>query len=69
MQTTPADHSSDFAKPSRWWRTYDWAVRLLWWSVLTVWGLVAMAALTLHVWIAPRLLDWRSDIEAVASQS
>jgi uncharacterized protein (TIGR02099 family) len=69
MQTTPADHSPVFAKPSRWWRTYAWAVRLLWWSLLTVWGLVAMAALTLHVWIAPRLLDWKSDIEAVASQS
>ena len=69
MPTIPPGHSSVFAQPSRWWRTYAWATRLLWWSVLTVWGLVAIAALTLHVWIAPRLLDWKSDIEAAASQS
>ncbi len=51
------------------WRVYAWAVRLLWWSVLSLWGLVALAALTLHFWIAPRVLDWRSDIEAMASQA
>lgn len=69
MQTKPSSRRPVFDPPSRWWRAYAWSVRLLWWSVLFVWALVAMAALTLHVWIAPRMLDWRSDIEAVASQA
>ena len=69
MQSKPTSRPPVFKPPSRGWRTYAWSVRLLWWSVLFVWALVAMAALTLHVWIAPRMLDWRSDIEAVASQA
>ena len=57
------------AKPSRWWRSYAWCVRVLWWLALSAWGLVAVAALTLHFWIVPRVLDWKSDIEAMASQA
>ena len=56
-------------KPSRWWRGYAWCVRLLWWLALSVWGLVAVAALALHFWIVPRVLDWKGDIEAMASQA
>jgi uncharacterized protein (TIGR02099 family) len=57
------------ARPTRGWRVYAGLVRLLWWSVVSLWGLVALAALTLHFWIAPRVLDWRGDIEAMASQA
>jgi uncharacterized protein YhdP len=55
--------------PSRWWRGYAWCVRVLWWLALSAWGLVAVAALALHFWIVPRVLDWKSDIEAMASQA
>ncbi|NBY33206.1 MAG: TIGR02099 family protein, partial [Betaproteobacteria bacterium] len=57
------------AKASRWWRGYAWCVRVLWWLALSAWSLVAVAALALHFWIVPRVLDWKSDIEAMASQA
>ncbi len=57
------------AKPSTAWLVYARLVNVLWWLVLGAWGLVALAALTLHFWIVPRVLDWKSDIEAMASRS
>ena len=57
------------AKPSTVWFVYAQVARLLWWLALGAWGLVALAALTLHFWIVPRVLDWKTDIEAMASRS
>ena len=66
---SPSEALAVAAVPTMGWRVYAWAVRLLWWLALTAWGLVGLAALTLHFWIVPRVLDWRSDIEAMASQA
>ena len=67
--TNTVDSSIVTAKPSPWWRGYAWCVRVLWWLALSACGLVAVAALALHFWIVPRVLDWKSDIEAMASQA
>ena len=67
--TNTVDSPIVTAKPSPWWRGYAWCVRVLWWLALAAWGLVAVAALTLHFWIVPRVLDWKSDIESMASQA
>lgn len=67
--TNNTDLSIVTPSPSPWWRGYAWCVRVLWWLALSAWGLVAVAALALHFWIVPRVLDWKSDIEAMASQA
>jgi len=67
--STAKDNAIPSLKPSTGWQVYARVVGLMWWLVLAAWGLVVLAALTLHFWIVPRVLDWKSDIEAMASQS
>lgn len=41
--------------------------RLLLWGVLAIWGLFALSWGALHLWIVPRIGDWRPDVERWAS--
>jgi uncharacterized protein YhdP len=67
--STAKDNAIPSLKPSTGWQVYARVVGLMWWLALGAWGLVVLAALTLHFWIVPKVLDWKSDIEAMASQS
>lgn len=55
------------APASRTQKTWSAITRLLLWMVLTVWILFALSWGALHLWIVPRIGDWRPDLERWAS--
>ena len=59
----------DIAHPSRLLRTAAWSARLALWLVLTVWSLFALSWGVLHIVIVPRVDDWRSSLESVATRA
>ena len=52
---------------SRTHKTYSAITRLLLWMVLAVWLLFALTWGALHLWIVPRIGEWRPDLERWAS--
>lgn len=52
---------------SRTQKTWSAITRLLLWMVLTVWLLFALTWGALHLWIVPRIGEWRPDLERWAS--
>jgi uncharacterized protein (TIGR02099 family) len=44
-------------------RLLSTATRLLLWVVLAAWGLFALSWGALHLWIVPRIGEWRPDVE------
>ena len=49
-----------------------WYVRLSKWMLglaLSFWVLLLLASLALHFLIVPRIIDWRTEIEAAASKA
>ena len=49
-----------------------WYVRLsqwLWWLAIGFWAVLLLATAALHVLIVPRIIDWRPQIEQMASQA
>ncbi|OGB17288.1 MAG: TIGR02099 family protein [Burkholderiales bacterium RIFCSPHIGHO2_12_FULL_67_38] len=50
-------------------KTLSVATRLLLWLVLAVWGLFALTLGVLHLWIVPRIGEWRPDLERWASST
>ena len=63
MNQSPAS----VASASRTQRTFSAITRLLLWVVLAVWVLFALTWGALHLWIVPRIGDWRPDLERWAS--
>lgn len=55
------------ASASRTHKTYSVITRLLLWVVLSVWALFALTWGALHLWIVPRIGEWRPDLERWAS--
>jgi uncharacterized protein (TIGR02099 family) len=55
------------APASRTQKTWSAITRLLLWMVLTVWILFALTWGALHLWIVPRIGEWRPDLERWAS--
>jgi uncharacterized protein (TIGR02099 family) len=55
------------ASVSRTHKTYSAITRLLLWVVLAVWALFALTLGVLHLWIVPRIDQWRPDLERWAS--
>ena len=55
------------ASVSRTHKTYSAITRLLLWTVLAVWALFALTLGGLHLWILPRIDQWRPDLERWAS--
>ena len=53
--------------PARAHKTYLVITRMLLWAVLLVWVLFALTLGALHLWIVPRIDDWRPDLERWAS--
>ncbi|MCG2655024.1 MAG: TIGR02099 family protein [Hydrogenophaga sp.] len=43
--------------------------RLLLWMVLAAWGLFALTVGALHLWIVPRINDWRPELESWATRA
>jgi uncharacterized protein (TIGR02099 family) len=50
-------------------RTLAVVTRLLLWLVLAAWGLFALSWGALHLWIVPRIGDWRPELERMASRA
>jgi uncharacterized protein (TIGR02099 family) len=50
-------------------RTLAVVTRLLLWLVLAAWGLFALSWGALHLWIVPRIGDWRPELERLASRA
>ncbi len=49
-----------------------WFVRFsqwVWWLVLGFWAVLLLATIAMHVLIVPRIIDWRPQIEQMASQA
>ena len=63
MNQSPAS----VAPASRTQKTFSAITRLLLWVVLAVWALFALTLGVLHLWIVPRIGDWRPDLERWAS--
>ncbi|TNF61384.1 MAG: TIGR02099 family protein [Burkholderiales bacterium] len=59
MKQSPAP----IATATRTLRFLSVATRLLLWVVLAAWGLFALSWGALHLWIVPRIGDWRPDVE------
>jgi uncharacterized protein (TIGR02099 family) len=55
------------APASRTQKTYSVFTRLLLWMVLAAWTLFALTWGALHLWIVPRIGEWRPDLERWAS--
>ena len=55
------------APASRTQRTFSAITRLLLWMVLGVWTVFALTLGALHLWIVPRIGDWRPDLERWAT--
>ena len=55
------------ALTSRTQKTYSVFTRLLLWMVLAAWSLFALTWGALHLWIVPRIGEWRPDLERWAS--
>jgi uncharacterized protein (TIGR02099 family) len=55
------------APASRTQRTFSAITRLLLWVVIAVWALFALTLGALHLWIVPRIDEWRPDLERWAS--
>ena len=55
------------APASRTQRTFSAITRLLLWMVLAVWTLFALTLGALHLWIVPRIGEWRPDLERWAT--
>ena len=55
------------APASRTQRTFSAITRLLLWMVLAVWAVFALTLGALHLWIVPRIDQWRPDLERWAS--
>src|SRR3990167_1933756 len=68
---SPADaaESPVRATSTRSLKTLSVATRLLLWLVLAVWGLFALTLGVLHLWIVPRIGEWRPDLERWASST
>ena len=50
-------------------KTLSVATRLLLWLVLAAWALLAVSWATLHLWIVPRIDDWRPELERWATRA
>lgn len=49
-----------------------WFVRIshaVWWLAISFWAVLLLATIALHVLIVPRIIDWRPQIEQMASQA
>lgn len=57
------------ASVSRTHKTYTAITRLLLWGVLAVWSFFVLTLGVLHLWIVPRIDQWRPDLERWASAS
>ena len=55
------------ALTSRTHKTYSVFTRLLLWMVLAAWTVFALTWGALHLWIVPRIGEWRPDLERWAS--
>lgn len=60
---------SPIAPTTRNLRTLSVATRLLLWLVLAAWALFALTWGALHVWIVPRIDQWRPDLERWATRA
>ena len=50
-------------------KTLSVATRLLLWLVLAAWALLAISWASLHLWIVPRIDDWRPELERWATRA
>ena len=57
------------ARPSKGLRWFVRFSQWVWWLVLGCWTVLLLATLALHVLIVPRIIDWRPQIEQMASQA
>ena len=65
MNLSPAP----IATATRTLKTLSVLTRLLLWLVLAAWALLALTWVALHVWIVPRIDEWRPDLERWATRA
>src|SRR3990167_6688234 len=65
MNQSPAPLASATRIP----KTLTVTARLLLWMVLAAWGLFALTVGALHLWIVPRINDWRPELESWATRA
>jgi uncharacterized protein (TIGR02099 family) len=58
----------DSLQPSRRLRAFSVAASSLWWTLVALWLLLALAWGALHGWIVPRIDEWRPVVERQATQ-
>src|SRR3990167_7945308 len=66
MNQRPASLASATRTPQQ---TLSVTARLLLWMVLAAWGLFALTVGALHLWIVPRINDWRPELESWATRA